>query len=329
MYINNLKFLALFSNASLVTEGTTFSSIVPYGEDTFIELLPNDNGYIMKDDQYLVGSGNYGSGYTTSISSEFTMGFWFYSVYPGLAKNPSDNSPESISMPLVDFVGTGSIVESIITVREHSNFDGKNYLSLTLDGGSYYVTNESSPYSPSLWHYVWIYYDGSSVEIYIDGKIQTLTTSDTVPSSLQGGIMEVYINHEQNGYAYNVAKNIGYIDDIFLLNEANNSVSDMQRAINIGIKYVVDDVYKNYDIDSSVIFMNDPNMITVTSAVDDMTYIYVGSNNGKILRGSPLLWEVRKTYSESGEETLINLPEGNQINKNSGFLELKNGMMRL
>jgi len=77
--------------------------------------------------------------------------------------------------------------------------------------------------------------------------------------------------------------------------------------------------------------MNDPSTVTVTSAVDDMSYIYVGRNDGKILCGSPLFWECRKMYSDNNEALNIDL-SNNAEDDNSvsdGFLKIKNKIIRL
>ena len=114
------------------------------------------------------------------------------------------------------------------------------------------------------------------------------------------------------GDVYNLDQAIGYLDDIFLLNVYNESPSDIQRVINNGILYVVEDIYTSTDIFQSSIFMNGPETITVNSMVDDLSYIFIGRNDGKILRGSPLFWETRSTFSDSEEYAVLNQEATNQ-----------------
>ena len=71
--------------------------------------------------------------------------------------------------------------------------------------------------------------------------------------------------------------------------------------INNGLLYVVDDIFTNTDIVKSNIYINDPEMITINSMIDDLSYIFVGRNDGKIMRGSPLFWETRRSFSDEEE----------------------------
>jgi hypothetical protein len=178
-----------------------------------------------------------------------------------------------------------------------------------------------------LWHNIWISYSGTNLYIYIDGVASTLVEYGSIPASLGGSSLNLYINNSVAGYAYNIGKNYGKIKDIMLLNDSDISLSSIQRYINYGVNYVVDKTYTPIDIDMKNIYLNDPSTITITSAVDDMSYIYLGRNDGKILRGSPLLWEVRKVYSNPQETDLLNLSEGNSIS--DGFLKIKNMIVRL
>ena len=143
--------------------------------------------------------------------------------------------------------------------------------------------------------------------------------------------MYLYINFSQEGYAYNIAKNYGYIDDIFILNEALTNEKDMQYVINNGIDYLVDTTLSYKIIDGYNIYFNDPTTITINSIVDDMSYIYIGRNDGKILRGSPLFWESRKIYADKNEIDVLGITslESNDNVVQDGFMKLKNAIIRL
>lgn len=322
MYINGLKILVLFSSSSVIDE-VSQSSLLTHGSNRTVEVLDDGGGYVMKNNQYLLGSGSSGNGFAVDITSEFTLGFWFYPVYPGIVGNPITDEPESITMPLIDCVN----VDSVIRINEVSNTEGENYLKININNIEYEAI--TGTYSPSYWHYVWVSYNGTDFNVYIDGVSQALTETGSLPSSLGVTNLEVYINHNLDGYAYNIAKNYGYIDDMFLLNEYNLSLSDMRNVINNGVLYLVDTDYNTTKVDGASIYMNDPYMINVNCSVDDLTYLYIGRNDGKILRGSPLLWEVRKIFNEGDEGSLLNLTGENKINETEGFLEIKNQMVRL
>jgi hypothetical protein len=70
MYIGTLKLLLLLDNESLY-ENVSQSYLDVEGDNIVIE-ASSDDGYLMKNDQYLYGDGAGETGYTTDISTEFT-----------------------------------------------------------------------------------------------------------------------------------------------------------------------------------------------------------------------------------------------------------------
>lgn len=329
MFINALKILMKFKTTSL-TEDVSSTPMFAVGYSNFPQILTG-GGYAMTDTQYLRGEGPGYSGYQTDISAAFTLGFWLYPVNSGMATDPATGDAVSISMPLINFndVGTGDL--SILTLTENTVASGDNNLTVTFDSGSYVASSED--YATEVWHHFWIVYDGTDVlSIYVDGKPHSLDDSGSLPPSIAGDLLDLYINHSFDGYAYNVSKNYGYISDIFLFNTANTTVADMQRVINDGVDYLVDDNFTDIYIDKSSIHFNDPDTIIVTSSIDDMSYVYIGRNDGKILRGSSLMWETRRTLAGDGESDLLGLSSANKGDTwdiVNGFLELKNISVRL
>ena len=86
-----------------------------------------------------------------------------------------------------------------------------------------------------------------------------------------------------------------------------------------------DDIYTGTNVEKSDIHMNDPETITINSMIDDLSYIFVGRNDGKIMRGSALFWETRKTFADIEEYSTGGLP-GSPV---GGFLSLNNTTIRL
>lgn len=323
MLISDLKLLLEFETVSLY-ERVSGTTMVTLGTPISPQIL-SGGGYVMSDTQYLVGEGPGYNGYVTGVSDAMTLGFWLYPVNPGMAVNPVNSSAMPISMPVMDFNDTDTSNAPVIRLTENTTAGGENNLTVSFNDGVYYASSED--YAPSMWHHFWIVYDGASLSIYVDGLQHTLQgETGVIPPGLAGNRLDLYINHVLDGYAYNIAKNYGYISDIFLLNVTNTSETDMQRVINDGIKYVVDDSYTDTDIDKSSIYFNDPDTIVVTSSIDDMSYVYFGRNDGKILRGSSLMWETRRTFASDGEASLLGLTSADIVN---GFLELKNNSVRL
>jgi hypothetical protein len=104
----------------------------------------------------------------------------------------------------------------------------------------------------------------------------------------------------------------------------------MQRVINNGVHFVVDDIYTNTNVVKSDIYMNDPEMITINSMIDDLSYIFIGRNDGKIMRGSPLFWETRRSFSDHEEYLSGGMPpELHGSGDNDGFLVLNKNTIRL
>ena len=336
MLIPDLKLLLRFLSSSLYEE-VSQSTMDMVGEST--PQILSSGGYVMSNDQYLIGIGGNGAGYSAGVSDAFTLGFWLYPVNPGMATHPTSGDAVSISMPVLDFNEIGSAEDSIIEITENTTADGENNLTVSLNNGAYSASSED--YASSKWHYFWIVYDGVSLSIYVDGILHSLQNVNGVfPATINGSMLDLYINHSLAGYAYNVAKNYGYISDIFLMNVANDSTSNIQRVINDGVKYFVDDSYTNLNIEKSSIYFNDPDTIIVTSSIDDMSYVYLGRNDGKILRGSPLFWETRRTLADSREISILKLSNDEKATNHvydstdawdvvDGFLELKNTNIRL
>lgn len=337
MNIGSLKILIKFNTEYLFEEvSSTYLTVntdeISPSNNTgggIATLLPDGAGYVMTDDQYLLGTGVANGGYIVGASNQITIGFWLYPVNYGLVINPSGNT-ESMSMPLLTLADS-STHSQVIKLREHTSEDNENYLTVDFNGSDYILT--SDVYAANMWHYVWLACDrlSGNFNIYIDGKAANSSkvgNSSTVVSSEH---MDLYINFSQEGYAYNMAKNYGYIDDIFVLNEAVTNGTDMQNVINNGIDYLIDTSFRTKITDGYNIYFNDPTTITINSIVDDMSYVYLGRNDGKILRGSPLFWETRKVYMNKNEGEVLGLTplelEDNGIQ--SGTLELKNTTIRL
>ena len=323
MLISDLKLLLRFNSTSLLEEVSQTNMFV-YGDDS--NILVSDSGYVMQDDQYLLGEGLSSSGYNLNITNAMTFGFWLYSVNSGVAVNEDTGATSSIEKPLFDFIDAGSSSNSVLKITEHTSENTNNYLKISIDGTTYIASSEE--YASAQWHYFWIVYSSSTLSIVVDGIAHVLqNVSGSIPSSIDGSNLDLYINHSLDGYAWNIAKNRGIVDDIFILNVANLNEQDIQTVINDGVKFVVDDNFTTTDIDKQSIYFNDPETITISSLIDDMNYIFVGRNDGKIMRGSPLLWEVRRVFSDSVEIEDVGLdPETHQDN---GFLKIFNTTIRL
>lgn len=337
MNIDSLKLLIQFSTEYLFEEiSSTYLAVnsdeispsTPVGGGV-PTLLPDGAGYVMSDGQYLLGAGIANNGYKVSASNQITVGFWLYPINHGLATNPG-GSVESITMPLLTLTDS-STHSMVVNFKEHTSENEENYLTIEFNSTDYVLT--SNNYVAGLWHYIWLASDrvSGNINIYIDGKSATASVSGTMPTRVGSEHMDLYINFSQEGYAYNVAKNYGYIDDILVFNESITSDGDIQAVINNGIRYLTDTSFNTKSIDGYNIYFNDPTTVTINSIVDDMSYVYIGRNDGKILRGSPLFWESRKAYADSNEQDVLGLTD-DELAKNyikDGLLQLQSTTIRL
>ena len=329
MFINSLKFLLRFGNTSAITEEVSQTGISVMGSD--LSSSSSTSGYLMKDNQYLFGDGASSNGYNSSITEEYTLGFWLYSISPGLVVGSDTGSLLSIEMPVIDFVDGSSAEHSIIEITEHTQTSGNNSLRVSERGG---YSAYSEEYDPNKWHHFWITRDSGELKIFVDAIENTLQDeTGTIGEKVTEGLdsfLYTYVNHSLDGYGETIAKNGAIIDDIFLLNVKNTSQSDMQRVINNGVLYMVDTLYTDTNIIKSDVYMVDPETITINSMIDDLSYIFVGRNDGKILRGSPLFWETRKSFSDEEEYLSGGISEDLRgAGADDGFLVLDNNTIRL
>jgi hypothetical protein len=325
MLVSELKLFLPFKKfakkpmASL-NEKVSQSEMIVVGRD--FEYVEDLEGYSMKDDQYLFGSG-VSNGYSTGISDKMTIGFWLYSYNAGIAVNDGDGATSPIKMPLLDFVNPSDLLDSIFSITERTTETGYNRILLKMGGYEAY----SEEFRTSQWNYIWISYTGSTISMYINGKSQTLQdVVSSPPASISGANMSLYINHNIDGYEWNISKNKGVIDDIFLMDASYSDESDVQRVINDGIEYFVNDIYTEDLFHKKSIFFNDPETITINSLIDDMNYVFVGRNDGKILKGSPLLWECRHSFSDIKEINKLGLDSSYQ---QDGCLKISDKTVRL
>lgn len=330
MLISSLRLLLRFGGSSVIYEEVSQTTFSVIGDNT--TLVVSDSGYLMQTDQYLLGDGVADSGFRLNLTDALTVGFWWYPLRSGLAVNEDTGLWSSIEMPILDIVDVGSAMDSVFKITEHTLESGENRIKVSQKDDDYTVYSES--YEISKWHFFWITHTTDGLKIYIDGKESSLVdASGAFEPAINTSLAILYINHNIKGYSWNSSKNEGIIDDIAIFNVAKSSETDIQRVINDGIEFVADDNYTDLVVDKYDVYFNDPNTITITSLVDDMSYIFLGRNDGKIMRGSPLFWETRRTFSD-GEEYKTggissSFRETDANGNYTGFISLNNNTVRL
>jgi len=192
---------------------------------------------------------------------------------------------------------------------------------------------ETETYKSDIYHYFMAVYDGSTFSIYIDGtEASTSSMSGSVPPTIDGSQMDIFINRVMDGYAYNTTGNYGRLLNLAVFIDVTDEEELMKEIVNYGIEYATQDTNDGRYIDNFNILFNDPEVVRVNSAIDDVSFIYLARSDGKILRGSPLFWESRKVYSNSDESLVLNETVSDQSDKavvDNGFMKIKKSIVRL
>jgi hypothetical protein len=322
MFVNSVKLYSKFSNQVLGDEISN-GSFFPIGNDLDVDLLDNGLGYIMKHNQSLSLFN-----LSAEITNNFSLGFWLYSINQGQVLHPDTGDVTDVIMPVISFFSANNV--PVIEVLEGAQSDGKNYLTVKV-GNTYFVTTKT--YIAEVFHFIYIVWKGDigSVTIFIDGKEQILTPSGSLVRTIDGSVLDVFIN-ALNETGFNITQNTGYIDDIVLFNDSKDGAIRASNAVNNSVEYIVDASLVSIAESGQSFLFIDPATVRTTSIVDDLNYIYAGRDDGKIKRASPLFWEVRKVFVENKEANVINetvLDNGEPAFLDRGFLKISSSTVRL
>jgi len=340
MYVSYIKVLMDFNDTTLFDPvSQIFWNAVSSGSDTTVTL--SNLGYHMKQDQHLavrdvpieIGS------------SGFSFSFWLHPVNPGLVKNPDTQEFESLRMPVMIFSDTSTDFEDIfLAVYENTNDDDTNKIELRIWSYDEYgaidtlYTVYSDSYEELLSHHFLfnISIEKEEIQIYIDGMLSSLNdVSGILPSSFEHTLFDIAVNKiAETSYAYNLANNLGAIDDIGFFNLQFDAESILPKLINEGLEEFADIGLRNKEDFLQANVFDDPTTLKINAMIDDMSYVYLARNDGKILFGSPLLWESRKVFSDTREDGLLNdfivtETDPTPAKVQNGFLEIKDSIIGL
>jgi hypothetical protein len=335
-YIPALKLYLDFLDESLIDNVTKSFFITSDGKSPEIDTTL---GYHMKLGQYIEGEGPSAIGSIDfNIDKNFIIGFWLQPNNVGVAINPNTNETESIRMSLLDFYSIDSAIIPIISVYEYSDYDNYNRMVVELNEPSYNDPNSpnysvtSARYLADQSHYFWIEYNtdsgGEGLNIYIDGSVSDKVEGGALTSSLNSNQLDLYINRMFE-YDYNKTSNYGYIKDLIVLNNDFEAMEYMQKVINYSVNFAFDNNYENYYYNYNSLIYNDPLSIKINAVINDVGFMYLATSDGKVLRGSPLMWQNRRVFSNRDELAALggNSNEGAFIE--NGFLKIKDSTVRL
>ena len=334
-YISSAKTFLRFDNSNMLNNSITNIPFSVSGTNTTILSAVGNLGYVMQGNQYLTGSN-----ISLDISTQMTIGFWFYPTNPGIVINSSDEAIP-LRMSLLDFdnyVLNPSINECNLVLYEETQVDGKNKLFISIDGGSqsnFFL--ETEPYLSGLWHYFLITYNGIQgfFDVIIDGKKSTTIGTSYFPSSLELVVSDININRKILIGDSDVSSNLGIIDDFFVLNSCVGNVLEaehfVQRIVNNNTDYVLESANEFlFDIDMGFYISKDPSTISITSMSKNTNRFFIGRSDGVILEGSSLMWQSVRDFSNTNELNLLNKNIlGDSVVMKDGFIEIINSTVEL
>jgi len=331
-FISSVKMLLRFDNSSLMEE-ITGEQFLLSGNGP-VDIRADGNGINLKRDQFIFRTGN-----VFGISNKMSLGFWLKSTHPGASKNPTTGNTDPMRTSVLDF-GVGDIdpysgqleiSEQTLIIHEIAHQDGTMKIKVILEdtlGAVYEATSES--YLADKVHHFWFSFNGDTSEfkIFVDGVEQALFTSGSVPATINGTLVAFAINRLALVPRYDTLNHNGLIDDVIVLNDAVTSNATLQRIINYSVDYAFDTSFMDIEEIDYALFYDDTTPIAVTDAHDDGVFYYATRNDGKILRGSPLLWETRRDFSNDNETEVLD-SFGTGVELVDGELKVTKGTIKL
>jgi len=328
--ISQCKFLAEFKDESLIDRVSNLDLEIG-GNDR--DIVFADNGYQMKQNQYL-----FLQDANLSISNAATISFWLFPKNLGRAKDPVTLDILPMRMPLLQ-IGPGltnssdeyAPTSTSLLIYEETLTGNQNRLVIILySGGVQVYIAKSSAYDADIWHHLLCKYNGSTqtLTLFLDGLTVSLNSTGTVPATINGTTVGVWINRQSFNASYDVLRNTGIIDDLVILNSDLSDILEIQKIINLSPDFAVDVSYSDLEeVDFDILF-EDPTAVKITDISDDRSYFYASRTDGRLLQGSPLLWQSRKDFSNENELSVVK-KFGTGITQTNGFLNINNGTVRL
>lgn len=337
-YMTSVKFLCKFDNASYIYD--TITSDFPDVVGDPVKVVTPEGGYLMQQDQYLTWQGR-----ATDILKTMTVGFWLRPSHPGVSTNADGTAIEDLNLSLFElapYLGDVYDEPPSLIVSEKCGVDGRNSMVVTIYGAtlSNVWTGTSESYLPGVWHYFWITYNGTldQVNLFLDGKQTTWSsTSGSVPQKVVGSFLDLNVNKYGSSGLQSWATNSGNLKDLVVFNQSYSSEVYATRVVTYGIDYMADTDYSlSNEFDYTFLF-DDPSPIRVTSLVSDATGILATRTDGKILKGSMLVWDVSKNFSSASEQDalaqrsdrIFNNSSSSGYSVSSAGLTITNAIIRL
>ena len=335
-YASNVLFHASF-DANPLSNAVTSAFFNVFGTTPIIEPGVFGNAWRMDDTVYI------DSNDASTLTTKLTVGFWLKSVNPGIATNPS-RVAVPLKMPVVAksaFVVGSTVVgysSTVFNIWEETQDDGTNVMKFRVDGfkiGLVNATLTSSPYPTGVYHHFWLICDcvAGKLRLFVD-TFEDLgaTVSGTIPTTFTVTFAKVSVNNNTFGNRYEIVRNQGAIDDLVIFSDAIVSPTTIVRAANDGALYVADTAYLNLDeVDQSAVF-DDPGTAQINSIYGNRGRVYVARSDGKLLRGTKLIWQSRREFGNPKEaNNLVTISKGHtgSVSASDGSLKIQDKIVRV
>lgn len=323
---SDVKFLTRFDSDPIQEEvGSSSFDVVGDGE---ITLQGDGSGYKMSRDHYLLLLD-----VDLEVSSDMTIGFHLTPTRPG--RIPDSPLSRELKISLFDFgIGSGfgsdfSMDETVFVAHEETQRDDTNRLRVMFyNSGSVTYQATTDSYDADKNHFFWIVYNGSNVDIYVDGSKTTLfDESGSVPSSLNASNVDFTINRLSLNDS-DFVKSKAVINDLVVFNDYKDSKSTMKKWINGSVDDLVFEEQRNNENLYFGFMYDDPITDQTLDSYYDKTFVYSTTTDGKIKKGSQILWEVRHDFSNSDELSSLE-SFGGDASQSGGFVKLNGVTVRL
>ena len=251
-----------------------------------------------------------------ALLSQFSMGFWLQPVHIPPSLNRETGEFDSYHLALLDkstfsvdsttHLISASETDTTFVLYEECLPGGRNRLKVLLHDGYSETILATESYAADVFHYFWISYHGESgrFDIRIDGVLSMLDVlkGSEIPSTLQSNpTIPFHINKSALGAAPLCKGNFGLIDELIFQTEYVSDPEIISRHINLGSEFVLDESLAYRDESMVAFTYDDPTTLDVTAVFANGSSIYVGKEDGNLLKGDRKMWRSLRDFSNRKE----------------------------
>jgi hypothetical protein len=298
-----------FDEIPLVESGSL--AYVNVNTDYPINLVPGKfiNAIVMPVEGYLslpLGGVRY-----QNFKNNVTFGFWLRSV--SLPKIKSNGIEKDALLPLFDISdsnpnnGVFQYNGGIIVVNERCLFDGFNQMIVSLIGSDGLIHSfESEIFQTGKFNHfmIAINMEIDEIKIFINGVEGILSSVDGLglPNSLgTDGSFNLNINRSVVGSLDQLEKNVGIMDDFFIIDEYISQNYLIKKILSYGFMSSLNDVSSSlseFNFNADISFLQNIDISPPVTAIDEFNSdVIAGTHDGYLLRGSSLFWNKKINLS--------------------------------